>query len=200
MKLAGESDLLRLAAQLEAAATIIRSQPNCSCSVTRKNEEGEWEDVSACASKAHHAVRVARQASGFIRSAGGGGSRPSGVSKPTEASVFKGDELRGRDGPEWWHYRLSRDAMLASRGIADLIEVVAELGKVTKTDPKALTKTGQGDCPVCDAFCSGAAGDRLVAGFCDTDYRAWCRAGRPERAPWVRARRLELANRRDGAA
>lgn len=199
MKLADESDLLRLASQLEAAVQIIRGEPNCKCTVMRKNEQGEWEKAAACKSKAHHAIRVARQASGFMRSSGGG-TRAGGISKPTEASVFRGDALRDHGGPEWWHHNLSRDAALVSAGISHLILMVAELGKVTKTDPKELSKNGQGECPVCATFCSGAYNDRLVAGFCDTDYRAWDRAGRPERAPWIRRRKRELAERRDGAA
>lgn len=191
MRTATESDVLRLAGQLEAAALVLREKPNCACKTVRRNQAGELVEIPACKSKTDHALRVARQAAGFIGSSGPG-SHGGDIADPTLAVILQWDK-RGRRhmSPEWWHERISRDAALASAAIADLIVVISELGLVTSTDPKELTKNGQGTCPACDRFCSGAVNDRLISGLCDTDYRAWLRAGRPERFEFVQSRRLE---------
>jgi hypothetical protein len=190
LRRATESETLRVAGQLEAGLTILRDKPNCACVETRKNADGELHEVPACRSKLDHALRVAREAAGFLKS--GPGGRSSDVPNPTLAALIgRSGVLKDHRGPEWWQDRMGRDVALVSGAFADLIVLVAELGTVTSTDPRALTKTGQGTCPACDHFCSGAVNDRLVSGLCDTDYRAWCRAGRPERFQWINQRRAE---------
>lgn len=54
------------------------------------------------------------------------------------------------------------------------------------------TRAGQGECVVCELWCSGAEGDRLKGGMCERHYKAWSRSGRPERGPWIETVRLEL--------
>lgn len=193
MKLADESDTLRLAAQMDAGISILRDKPNCACVETRKNADGELYEAPACKSKVDHALRVARQAAGFINQSGSG--RSSDVPNPVLLALIGRDGgLKGHRGPEWWQDRISRDTALISGALADLMVLVAELGTVTATDPRSLTKTGQGTCPCCDYFCSGAVNDRLRSGFCDTDYRAWRRAGCPDRFQFIQSRKAQVAS------
>lgn len=178
MRTATENDLIRLAGQFEAAALVLRSAPNCAC-------------PRACKSKAAHAAKVAREAAGFTGVSGGAG-RSGDVANPTlNAVIGWHGGLKRHVGPEWWQEGISRDVALASGAVSDLILLVSELGMVTSTDPVELTKNGQGTCPACDRFCSGAVNDRLVSGLCDTDYRAWKRAGCPERFGFINQRRVE---------
>lgn len=53
---------------------------------------------------------------------------------------------------------------------------------------------GSGTCECCGRVVRSdlKEGDRLKAGYCEACYRAWDRAGRPDRFEWVRVRRLSL--------
>lgn len=191
MRRATEADVLRLAGQLEAAAKLLRAAPNCECVMIRTNADGEPEESPACRSRLDHALRVARQASGFVR-ARGEGSHGGDTPNPVLAALLtRLGELKGHKGYEWWEERMSRDATLVSGALADLIIVLDDLGTVRKTDPKGPTKNGQGVCPACDVFCTGQEGSRLKAGLCDTDYKAWTRDGRPARFEFIQRRRAE---------
>lgn len=197
MRRATEADTERLAGELESAAQLLRMKAECKCFEYSKNDAGEIVPVPACRTRVDHALRVARQAAGFMGSSGGP-SRGSDVANPTLAAIidYRGN-VKGHHGPEWWQHRIGRDTGLIGGALADLLVIVAELGRVTKTKPGDLRKNGQGVCPICDHFCSGAVNDRLVAGFCDTDYRAWRRAGTPDRFYFTHERRRDRA---DGAA
>lgn len=56
---------------------------------------------------------------------------------------------------------------------------------------------GTGECQACGRFCrpdKAKPGNRLRAGLCPTDYRAWLRASKPHRGDWVRTRRGEFTD------
>lgn len=59
-----------------------------------------------------------------------------------------------------------------------------------------LIPPGTGGCQCCSRFCRPTAeqpDNRLRAGFCPACWKAWGRAGRPERGPWMIERRQQLA-------
>ncbi len=51
------------------------------------------------------------------------------------------------------------------------------------------TLAGSGDCQACGRQVSGSGNDRLRRGYCPACYRAWRRAGRPDRSEFEAARR-----------
>lgn len=197
MRRANESDVLKLAGQMDAAASSLRKSTNCQCVTRKLDDDGLLVETVGCKTKLEHAQRVARQAAGFEKSSDSsnrGGDTPN----PTLAAVVGMAKQDGtwkpHMGPDWWHHRLLLCTQIMNAALGELLTLVGDLGKVTTTMPKDLTKNGQGTCPACDTFCSGAVNDRLIAGLCDTDYRAWKRAGCPERFRWVQHRRGELAS------
>lgn len=77
----------------------------------------------------------------------------------------------------------------AADAVADLIEkldAIDRLATIPRTDPS-------GHCAACDRWVEGTANDRLRSGYCHTDYTAWVRAGRPDRAQFERQRRSTAA-------
>lgn len=194
MRRANETDVLKLAAQLEAVAAILRKQPSCSCQETRYLDDGTLALLPACKSMTDHMLRVARQAAGPGRNPSNG--RSGDIANPTLAAVIAQAKLDGswkaHMGPDWWRESILGNTSVAVTALANLVILHNDLGRVTSTDPKDLSKNGQGVCAVCGVFCSGAHNDRLVSAMCDTDYRAWCRAGRPDRFDFIRSRRAEV--------
>lgn len=159
-------DLDRLAGQLTALGSLMRLDPGCKCK---------------CKTKAEHAHHVAKNTYGAPGSNLGAGRSPKGDhADPTFAAVDNPDPT-----DSWWD-DLSVYAHGASRFAQELARLVADLGTITSTSPKELSATGSGDCMACGRYCSGSVNDRLVAGMCDTDYRRWCRHGRPDRFEFCR--------------
>lgn len=212
MKHVGEKDTYRLHGQADAAWALLETESECRCTTgveAAVDKDGDplydshgrqvFVPVKACKTRLDHALRVARQAAGFSHAANGGGRNtdtPNPVLAAVQALELVDYSRHGKHkgwkrhvAPEWWQERIQRNTALIAGALADLVVIVSELGKITTTDPKDLGKNGQGTCPCCDTFCSGAVNDRLVAGMCFTDYRAWDRAGRPERYYWIRDRR-----------
>jgi hypothetical protein len=195
MRRSTEKDTHRLRGQTEAAWVLLGKPSDCKCTEGVEEIEGELVPVKACTTKLDHALRVARQAAGYEK-ASGGANRGTDTPNPVLAAVQALELLDGKKhvgwkahvSPEWWHERIMRDTSLISGAVADLVVIVSELAKITATDPKDLGKNGQGTCPACDYFCSGALDDRLRSGFCDTDYRAWLREGRPDRYEFTQRR------------
>jgi hypothetical protein len=94
-----------------------------------------------------------------------------------------------------WHKKLTRLAKASSDAAYELEVIVTLLGLPSNSDPKDELRTGQGDCAACNSFCSGADGDRLKGGYCESCYKAWSRAGRPDRQEFQRFRRQSLEAR-----
>lgn len=53
----------------------------------------------------------------------------------------------------------------------------------------AARKTGVGDCQACGHNCTGVGDDRLRSGYCPKDWKAWKRAGMPDRFQFERERK-----------
>jgi len=52
--------------------------------------------------------------------------------------------------------------------------------------PADADPPGAGHCQRCGRWVSGSDGDRIRSGMCEADYRAWKRAGSPDRVAWCR--------------
>jgi hypothetical protein len=158
-------DLNRIAGQLTALGELMRLDPKCHC---------------GCRTLAIHAHRVARHAEGPPGPTPNGRNSRGSHSDPTFATYLNPDPS------DHWLARYTALAHGTSRFATALAALVHQLGTITTTEPRELTATGSGDCQACGRYCSGSATDRLVAGMCDTDYRRWCRHGRPDRFEFCR--------------
>lgn len=164
MTLVTAQDLNRLAGQLSALADLMRGDPDCRCN---------------CKTRADHAYRVAKDAHGASTTQGGR------ASKGDHADPTFGQYINP-DPTDRWLRDLSVYAHATSRFTQELARVVHDLGTVTSTNPRELTKTGSGDCMACGRYCSGAVNDRLRAGFCNACRMAYKRAGSPDRFEFCR--------------
>lgn len=90
--------------------------------------------------------------------------------------------------------RLARTLRLLWKTGLDIEEQVAVL--LAHGDDVDELPAGSGSCDCCSRYCrpgvTGSEHDRLRAGLCPACRSAWDRAGRPERGPWIIARRLSL--------
>ena len=122
---------------------------------------------------------------------GDGGSRGTDSTSAPERSVLA-------DYVDRW---TGVDRLLAQR-LADYDKASSQLAKLIADllhhakdhDP---IPAGTGECQACGRFCrpdGTKPGNRLRAGLCPTDYRAWLRAGQPARSDWVRTKRSELTD------
>lgn len=153
----------RLAAQLEASAALLRRHG------------------TAAQRLAHDWASPLRSSGG--RSGKGGHSDPTGT-----AATDPHDPTRA------YAATLDLEATAVSTHLALLMTPVVELGRASKSyTPKAARtpSAGAGECSACRCWVSGAANDRLRAGYCDACRKAWDRAGRPDRATFARSRAIE---------
>lgn len=168
-------DITRVGSQSQALGLLLSAKASCQC---------------GCLTFGEHALHVASSAYGPLQT-GGSGSRNGGHADPVAAMFKDGDPYQGyRDDSMVWLERLERACRQHAALTSELAALVYDLGTITGADPKDLVKNGQGTCPACDQFCSGAHNDRLRAGWCPACYRAWIRAGRPDRNDFTHARRL----------
>lgn len=86
------------------------------------------------------------------------------------------------------HHDYTTAAARALRAAADAIgelmerlDAIDRLATLHRTDPS-------GHCNACTRWVEGTANDRLRAGYCAACYRAWDRAGRPDRVQFERTR------------
>lgn len=97
--------------------------------------------------------------------------------------------------------RLAQQMIAVWDAIEALRHTIAEV--TVHADPEATDRpnrqAGSGYCLACEDFASGAENDRLRAGFDVKCYRAWMRAGQPERGAWIRQRKRDLAERAQAA-
>lgn len=123
--------------------------------------------------------------SGFVGSGGMDAAQSS-----TEAALLAqydrdGNLLPTRPDP---HHALTAAAVTALEQAADAIsdlygklDAIDRLATIHRTDPS-------GHCAACSRWVEGTAVDRLRAGYCEACYRAWDRAGRPDRVQFERQR------------
>lgn len=121
---------------------------------------------------------------------GGGGARGSGVSRPTESTIVAmaggTDRASGDDvtTPDTWRIRDERvgellgHLLVQSGEMGDRARRVASLKRLIENrgDGRYGRQSSlQGDCLACAKPVSGVGEDRIKAGYCPTDYRAWLR-------------------------
>lgn len=155
-----------------------------------------WQCGCGCRNRALHTLRVAEQSYTVFRSTSGGRSAKGDHADPVFATAT-GEQV---DPSPQWLPGLTDAARAASKAIQDLAGYLHTVGRIESSDPHILAQAGQGDCVVCDTYCSGAVNDRLRAGYCDACRKAWKRAGSPDRAEFKRARRAQLALEEKGQA
>lgn len=120
------------------------------------------------------------------------GGRSSATTSSTErmATSMMPDELEA-------DRNLVQDTFATLASVVSLGQRMSNL-RATPVEP-SLLPAGAGECVCCGHWCTGQARrtgvepDRVRAGFCDACYRAWLRAGRPERSAFVLERRDQAA-------
>lgn len=127
----------------------------------------------------------------------GTGSRSSSTSTSTErAAGVDGDDGPADPPPQFAgaDRRLARTLRLLWKTGLQVEEQVAEL--LAHGDDVDELPAGSGNCQCCERFVrpgqTGSEDDRLRAGLCPACSKAWLRAGRPERGPWIIERRLSM--------
>lgn len=103
------------------------------------------------------------------------------------AAVARLELARGeRDQPVDRHHGLTEAAIAhldaavtAVHHLMEKLDAIDRLATIHRTDPS-------GRCLCCDRWVEGTANDRLRAGYCEKDYRAWLRAGKPDRVMFER--------------
>jgi hypothetical protein len=117
---------------------------------------------------------------------GGAGGRATDVARPTETAAIarldptQRDELRGHLEHAVSYLQQAADSTAALTHRLAAAETLAQ--PEPRLDPA-------GTCNACGRWVPGTPDDRLRSGYCDADYRAWLRAGRPDRAAFERDRR-----------
>lgn len=127
---------------------------------------------------------------------GDGGSRGSSVDTSTDRAVlgWMTDEDEPAELPTFaWAGADHRYASLLAQLQLLTGKVQSETDEILRqADDVDPTPPGTGECLACGRFVrpdKEKPGNRLRAGLCPTDYRAWLRAGQPLRATWVAQRR-----------
>lgn len=112
---------------------------------------------------------------------GDGGSRGSDGSSSTERAALSFDRWRNVDS------RLSALLDLWHLTGLQLASLLADI--LAHAEPEGLRPrpAGAGDCRRCDAYCSGAANDRLRVGYCQNCYMKWRRSGSLDRTTFDRS-------------
>lgn len=122
---------------------------------------------------------------------GDGGSRATDGTSSTERTALRDFRDRWVDVDVLLATRLRdfhRAGLALDALVADVLHHAADLDHVP---------AGTGECVCCSRFCRPSKdkpGNRIQAWFCPTCYRAWARAGRPERSGWIRQRQKDLTD------
>lgn len=126
---------------------------------------------------------------------GDGGSRGSDDTSSTERAA---GVLNQRPMVNRWadaDRRLAAAFAVAHKANQQLEHEIANIvAHAADLDPVPV---GTGECQACGRFCrpdKDRPGNRLRSGLCPTDYRAWLRAGQPQRNEWVRTRRTDFTD------
>lgn len=147
---------------------------------------------------------------GFPASSVGGGHASDDVSRPTENSALRYYRIDERGRFLGWVEPIDAVGQACAELFAQLAEAEGLMNKVArrrdyviefllkdKATMHGRVSSLQGDCEACGHAASGLPNDRIKSGFCHATpnwcYQVWLRAGRPERAPWIAARRKALA-------
>ena len=109
----------------------------------------------------------------------GGSGHGSDISDPT------GRQALTEDPAAQFLARLARYADAEPRKLRPLADEVASWRARTGIDRERKPTLGAGACLACGRWVHGTAEDRLRSGMCEAHYKAWCRAGRPERGAFM---------------
>ena len=112
----------------------------------------------------------------------GGSGHGSDISDPT------GRQALTEDPAAMFLARLARYADAEPRKLRPLADEVASWRARTVRDLDRKPTLVAGRCQACEIGVSGKVNDRIKSGYCEACYKAWCRAGRPERATYERTR------------
>lgn len=178
-------DCRRLINQLEAAVKILKGS----------HKGIPWVCACGCPDKLRHAHHVARSANTLFRARGEGRSGKGGHGDPTANAAL--DDRP--DATALWLAHLSDAVRTTATSLSNLTLLTHEIGSITISTPYTAGRGGQGNCEVCDHIAPGTDTDRLRSGFCGACYKAWDRAGRPDRAQFKRDRRVVLAAAKEAA-
>lgn len=88
------------------------------------------------------------------------------------------------------HTQQAIASLTEAAGHLAVIERRLDLIDTISTPTPAADTAGTGSCQACDEHCPGTGEDRLRSGFCPACFKAWCRAGRPDRFTFKRDRRV----------
>lgn len=166
-----------------------------------ENLRASADEVSAHGARA---IALARElaAVGYAASTlGDGGSRGTDDTSSTERAAGLGGPLDAKPRPNRWRgvdARLARAYTTADRAAKDLKTLVADI--VQHAEDLDPIPVGTGECQACGRFCrpdKDRPGNRLRSGLCPTDYRAYLRAGQPDRGYWIHQRRGDLTDEND---
>ena len=132
----------------------------------------------------------------------GGGSSASETTA-TEAAALSGLP-DGENDKDDWRRHVVPDPL--GEAIAHVLTGIVEIARLTKqvdrrvsvvvhaADKLAGRPTTLDQCQCCDKDVQGRGRDRIVSGYCPACYKAWCKAGRPDRLLWEVKRRSWLAD------
>ena len=130
---------------------------------------------------------------------GGNGEHVAGgdVPRPTEHAVLERERVL--ESVEDHHNDEARIVGLASVdaslrvAVQALREVHDALSQLTARlhHGQAEQRTNMADCSACERPVANTPVDRIKAGYCEACYKAWTRAGRPDRAGFERTRSVE---------
>jgi hypothetical protein len=153
-------------------------------------------------------------ADGLSRSGDTSGVRSGDVNRPTEAAALRlagAEERTLEDGtvvpaePDTWTER-ERDVVaeaiheaLAAMGEAAGALLIVERKLPVIVDAGAKLRERESSiqqCKACDRDVLGTRDDRLKAGYCEACYKAWSRAGMPDRFMFERDRPKRAGDRK----
>lgn len=118
----------------------------------------------------------------------GSGGDDAGTSTETAAiSNLEGDQ------PDEHHDLTVAAARHLENAVNAIASLLATLDSIDKKSAVSSHANPGGTCAACLRHVEGTADDRIRAGYCEADYRAWLRAGRPDRVRFEYDRRAETA-------
>lgn len=147
------------------------------------------------------ALSLARElaANGYPGSTlGDGGSRGTDSTSSTERAAGLGGRPEDKPRQNEWagvDRKLAAALAAASRASKNLDALIQNI--CHHAPDLDRVPVGTGECQACGRFCrpdAKHAGNRLRSGLCPTDYRAYLRAGQPERSAWIHQRRGDLTD------
>ena len=115
-------------------------------------------------------------------------------------NIFSGIEKMARLANALESADKPRDVLRPLAGVAGSVERGLDFVVFVHDKARGRVSTLAGPCQCCGRQVAGTEKDRMRSGLCEADYKAWCRDGRPERAPWIEQRRQKVGEKEHSAA